>query len=311
MLKNLKTALKKRKKQRLDIVLYHFVTDEINEFTLYGHRITTNTFRQQLSYLSDKYQIIPLRNIPKLMSEKISAEGPLVSICFDDGYRSVMSEAYPILQAMEIPATVFICSSTIGNQDILWRDKIRFLITNNLVDDFISYLKMKSPNSNYKFKRLREKSFYTWSKDIKSIADMSIQKDIGDYLSLKAIDLSQTANKYNLFLGENDIKEYDYLDFGNHTATHPLMTCLTYQQQLDEIMSTHYYLKGLGIDPVGLALPFSPYNQDTVYICNKIGYKLILTAEGKSNPLCSSDKDIYILHRLMAPTDLHSLQEAI
>ena len=137
LFKNLKSVLQKRDKKRLEIILYHFVTDELNDFTLSGHTIKTEAFKQQLLYLSDYYHILPIRKVPDLMSGKIKADGPFASICFDDGYRSNLTEAYPILEALRIPATVFVCSSTIDNRDILWRDKIRFLIHNNLVDDFI------------------------------------------------------------------------------------------------------------------------------------------------------------------------------
>lgn len=312
LFKNLKSVLQKRDKKRLEIILYHFVTDELNDFTLSGHTIKTEAFKQQLLYLSDYYHILPTRKVPDLMSGKIKADGPFASICFDDGYRSNLTEAYPILEALRIPATVFVCSSTIDNRDILWRDKIRFLIQNNLVDDFIEYLKRGNTSDKYKFKRLRTKSFYAWSKDIKSISDMSIQKDVSDYFEFRKIDLSQTASNFNLFMKGSDIIKYNYLEFGNHTRSHPIMICLNYEQQFKEIVSTHKYLKEGGVEPVGLAMPFSPFNQDTLDICCQIGYKLILTLKSQSNPVPSATKkDIYVLYRRMAPKDLKLLTQII
>jgi peptidoglycan/xylan/chitin deacetylase (PgdA/CDA1 family) len=307
-----KSTLRKRDKRRLEIILYHFVSDDLNDFTLSGHTVKTDAFRQQLLYLSDHYHIIPLGKVPELMSGKTKAEGPFASICFDDGYRSNLTEAYPILNALRIPATVFICSSTIDNRDILWRDKIRFLIQNNLADDFIAYLKKDNTRNRYRFGRLEAKSFYTWSKDLKSISDMSIQKDVSNYLEYRRIDLSQTAAHHNLFMKRSDIKKYDYLEFGNHTRSHPIMTCLNHQEQFEEIVSTHRYLKGAGVESVGLAMPFSPYNNDTLDICHQIGYNLVLTFKNQSNPVHSdAKKDIYILYRRMAPEDLKQLAQII
>jgi peptidoglycan/xylan/chitin deacetylase (PgdA/CDA1 family) len=312
LFRRFKTAFRKRRSRRLEIILYHFVTDEVNDFTLSGHTVRTDVFRQQLEYLSDHYNIIPLRRIPELMCGRIKPHGPFASICFDDGYRSNLIEAYPILDKLGIPATVFICSSTIDNRDLLWRDKIRYLIQNHLVDDFVAYLKKDGNKNKYRFERLETQSFYGWSKDVQSISDMSIQKDISDYMAYKIIDPAHIATEHNLFMSKADIRNYDYLDFGNHTRSHPIMTCLNYEQQLNEIMVTHKYLVETGVEPVGLAVPFLPFNNDTLEICSQIGYDLLVTEANRSNPISSDAKSgVYILYRRMAPTDLRQLAQAV
>jgi len=129
-------------------------------------------------------------------------------------------------------------------------------------------------------------------------------------------ELSGRENIYlnGIILGmkRSDIKKYDYLEFGNHTRSHPIMTCLNHQEQFEEIVSTHRYLKGAGVEPVGLAVPFFPYNNDTLDICRQIGYNLVLTFKNQSNPVHSdAKKDICILYRRMAPEDLKQLAQII
>ncbi len=295
---------------RLEILLYHFVSDARNDFTLSGHNVAPAKFRRQLEYLSTRYTLIRLRDAAGLEASKADPARPIAAVCFDDGYRCILKEAYPILQEMRIPATMFINPPVLGNRDLLWRDKIRFLIQKGLEREFVAFL--RSQRGAYKFGQLEQLGFYKWSKNPEALHNMLIQEDVNTFFARKGFDAAAIAAQSDLFMGEQDVAAMEYLDFGNHTWSHPIMTLLTAAAQKEEIGRCHDFLAARGIAPAGLALPFSPYDSATVSIARKLGYPFLLTVFEKSNYLLPGMKNLpLILHRRMAPKDAGGMKSIV
>jgi peptidoglycan/xylan/chitin deacetylase (PgdA/CDA1 family) len=289
---------------RFEIILYHFVSAERNDFTLSGHTVTPAQFRRQLEYLAAHYQLIRLRDV--LAMEKAQPDRPLAAVCFDDGYRCILKEAYPALRDKRVPATMFVNPAVLGNRNLLWRDKIRLLMRKGLEREFVDFLRTRG--GSYRFGMLSELGFYKWSKNPKALRTMQIQKDVDAFFSLKGFDPAAIAAKNKLFLAEEDVVPREFLDFGNHTWSHPVLTLLSAAAQREEIVRCDTFLKGRGIASTGLALPFSPYNRDTVAVCRELGYAYILTVFEESNFLPRGKKERpLILHRRMAPRDAGGL----
>jgi hypothetical protein len=158
-----KTSVKEIPGNRLEILLYHFVSDAQNDFTLSGHTVSTGEFRRHLEYLTGRYTLVRWSELPSLRGENPPRSKPWAAVCFDDGYQCVLEEAYPILAQMRIPAAMFINLSVLGNRDLLWRDKIRFLIQNHLDAEFVDFLRTRS--RGYDFSGLEALGFYKWSKN--------------------------------------------------------------------------------------------------------------------------------------------------
>jgi peptidoglycan/xylan/chitin deacetylase (PgdA/CDA1 family) len=303
--------LRKKKKGRYEIVLYHFVSDRQNDFTSSGHTVTISEFRKQLKYLSENYCLVTLDQACSGLADR-ATEGPFASVCFDDGYRCILEEAYPVMEELRIKGTVFINPPVLGNRDLLWRDKIRYIIKAGLEQDFISFLKQSENGDSYNFARLSKQSFYRWSKDPASLKDMSLQKAVDAFFRARSIDAAALAAKYDLFMQESDIRPYDFLSFGNHTWSHPIMTLLDRAGQQNEIRKCHEYLVRKGMSPCGLALPFSPYDENTIASCRELRYRFLLTVYDKSNPLPAADGGFpLVLHRRMAPKEQRALAQML
>lgn len=302
--------LSKLNKNRIEILLYHSINEDENIFLKSSHNIIPDIFRKQMKYLSDNFQVISLKEIKDILQNN-KKNGPYVSICFDDGYSSVITNANPILEEYNLPATLFICPSVINNEDILWRDKIRFIINSKIEDQFINYLKKNSSKSIYNFQLLNNYSFYVWSKHELAFSNMSIQEDLNNFFDFNNINISDLAKVKRLYILEEEIKKYKYLEFGNHTWSHPILTKLTYKEQKEEIINTHNYLLSKGVSPYSLSLPFSPYNSSTIEICKDLNYNLILNVSDKANLLNKLKDDLFIIHRKMSPKTLEGLRRIL
>ena len=306
-IENIRQA-RRQETNRLEIVLYHSVTDTVDEFRVTGHTVTRDEFVAQISYLREHFTLVRVKDIPELFSGENAGKGPFAAVCFDDGYRDNIETAYPVLEEMGIPATLFLTPSVVGNQDLLWRDRIRYIKLKGCVDHFLGFLTHDKYVHKYNFEMLDFLSFDLWSKDPAAITDMSIAGHIQDFFDEMGWDPAEVAARYDLFMDEEQVRPYDLLDYGNHTWSHPMMTLLNYEGQKREIVSCHEYLTGKGLEPVGLGLPFTPYDENTVKICRELDYPMLFTvAKGLAgmNPLPAQPpekKPLKLIRSLAPPT---------
>ncbi len=106
-----------KKNVKVPILLYHHITDEGffggNEVSL----ISPNDFRLHMTAIKINFTPIPLRQYYEYIMDKEGAvtlpDNPII-ITFDDGYLSNYEIAFPILKELEIPATIFVVTDTVG-----------------------------------------------------------------------------------------------------------------------------------------------------------------------------------------------------
>ena len=295
----------KRNRNRLEIVLYHFVTAEENPFATAGHNVEPDEFERQLDHLLAHYEVLPLDEASKLLENGAELSKPAACVCFDDGYKSNLTEAYPILQRKGVPAIIFVCPSVLGNADLLWRDKVRYLIDRGLEDEFVKFLRAGESRDRYAFETLGPLPFYRWSKSPRGIADMTIQADLQRFFEQNGLNAASMAAEHDLFLQPDDVRaDRDGLTFANHTWSHPLMTQLGREAQHREILTAHEWLAQRGIACKMLALPFTPFNEDTVSILADLNYACLHTVYAKSNHPGPSQDAVRVLHRWLAPATI-------
>jgi len=304
--------IQKLNKNRVEIILYHSVTRHENLFITSRQNIDPIVFEQQMRYLQEHYSIIPLEASITHSCAEHSYNKPRACICFDDGYASNVNEAYPILRKMGIPATIFVCGSVVGNTDLLWRDKVCYLGKEGLEKDFIDFVRHGESSCRYQYSSLANMSFYQWSKSIYGIKDMTIQEDLSRYFLNKGIDSAQLATKYDLYISPDQIhSDYDGLTFDNHTWTHPLMTLLDRESQLQEIWRNHVWLQGFGIESSLFAVPFAPFDENTVAACKKLNYDGLFTVSMKSNRTGQANLSFSTLYRRLASNSMREFESVL
>lgn len=85
------------------IVDYHAVGDPGG----FGN-VSCERLRRDLRYLTDRYDVVDL---PAVLER---GDRPRVALTFDDGYQNFYEKVFPVLQALEIPATLFVPVAFVG-----------------------------------------------------------------------------------------------------------------------------------------------------------------------------------------------------
>ncbi len=97
------------------ILMYHrtadlgFIDPQYDDWN-----VPPRTFERQMAALCEYAHVVPLVELPKLLGSDAPRFKPIVCVTFDDGYANFRTNALPVLHAYGIPATVFVVTSLIG-----------------------------------------------------------------------------------------------------------------------------------------------------------------------------------------------------
>lgn len=87
------------------ILVYHSIGSS-------RHSVSPENFQLQLEKLKCHFNVVPLLD---LLEQKPSRTWPRAAITFDDGYQDNFTVAWPILQSLNLPVTVFVTTSFVGD----------------------------------------------------------------------------------------------------------------------------------------------------------------------------------------------------
>lgn len=92
------------------VLLYHSVGGLSNG--TYPWDVSRELFREQMRVLSRSFEFVDLRTVIET-----NAPEKRIAVTFDDAFRNVYDAAVPILREFDIPATVFVCSEFVGDEN--------------------------------------------------------------------------------------------------------------------------------------------------------------------------------------------------
>lgn len=211
----------KKSKIKVPILLYHHITTD--EFTNEEavSLISPSDFRLHMTAIKVHFNPISLRSYYEyVMCEDGSVdipENPIV-VTFDDGYLSNYEIAYPILSELQIPATIFVVTDTVGavagegkvnNTHFTW-EQAKEMEASGLIEiqsHTVNHLRMTSLDWNETIRQIR-KSKYDIERNLGRECDM-LAYPYGDYN--EQIKLAARAAGYKMqLLVDNKVTEEEY-----------------------------------------------------------------------------------------------------
>lgn len=266
-------------------LLYHFVgAENENPFVQkHIHRVNEENFYYQLKSIKKKFDFVFIDELMKRETNRKSTKS-LCSVTFDDGYQSIIETALPILHDLNIPSTLFLTESLVKKRSF-WRDKIRFLISNDLQENFILFL---NKNGCEFAKHLSADNFYKSSKS-RLVNSMELEKFID--LFFRELQINTDNLRKDLYIESTNLKKSRWIQVGNHTSNHYLLSSLNQEQQNQEILGGKKFIQEIGLESSSLfSLPFggaNSFNKTTIQIVKSHGYKGFLLSSGYRPQLIS------------------------
>ena len=285
--------VKRRRSPSIQILGYHRVNDDPGPYLPATPRAV---FATQMEYLASRYTVLTLDSAVDSLRRNDVPDNALV-ITFDDGYRDNYLYAFPILQGLSIPATIFLATAATGSRSVLWHDRV-----------FAAFRRTEASGLDGFAGTSTRYSLNTWTerlaaqtevlKFLRSLDDESRSFWIEDLL--KELRVVDTPDASNLMLTWPDVQDMHRagISFGSHTVNHPILAHLPHAKARAEINASKSAIEErLGTRVTAFAYPggkSADFNEDVKRIVRDAGYGCALTAIPGTN---DASRDLFELRR--------------
>jgi peptidoglycan/xylan/chitin deacetylase (PgdA/CDA1 family) len=259
---------------RLCIVNYHRVLEYADP--LLESEPNIQTFRWQMELLAECFNVLPLYDAAlALTTERMPPRA--IAITFDDGYRSILDFAVPILHELGLPATVFVASGYLDENN-MWNDRIIKAVQLMTTADLdlreagLGVHPLKSPRDRKAaVEKLTEIAKYFEPK-----VRLALAQRLENLAGVDTAPGLMVTRKMLERLANSGV------DIGAHTISHPILTKLNDQDAWEEIASGKQQLEAIIGKPVKLfAYPNGKaghdFNERHVRMAQEAGFSAAFT----------------------------------
>src|SRR2546428_10026292 len=205
-------------------------------------------FQRQLRYIKRQFRVVPLARLVEGLQDLSANVHGMVALTFDDGLRSNVGVAYPLLRKLRLPATFFICPGLIEQGRWLWTHETRCRLRWLEPEDRTRLTRKVGGPSDVE-------AFVEWMKHL----DIAIRRAVEDALHNATRELVRTWADHD----EYDLANWDELrrldgdliSFGSHSLTHPILPSMGLAQIETEIAESRRLIEKYLQRP----LPFFAY----------------------------------------------------
>lgn len=233
------------------------------------HDMEAADAERNFTYLKRHYNIISLQEYLQAVQTKSRLPRKALVITFDDGHASNYA-LLPVLQRLEIPITIFLCSEIVGTQRHFW------------------------------FRHSEE-----MKPQVEPLKRLTNQERLR---RLEAFGFGQeTEYSDRQALNDKEIKEMtSVVDFQSHTCFHPILPqCNETEARHEIIDSKHHLEERYGLEINTLSYPNGDYSMRDIQMAQEAGYTCGITVDSGYNSLRS---DLFRLKRFSV-NDAHTTEE--
>lgn len=249
--------------------------------------VSTAMLERHLDWIGRSHEFASLDDIGRSIDGATQPRRPLAAVTFDDGYRDVYEEAFPLLKRKGIPAAVFVVSDLVGTDALQLHDELYLLLGQALT---------RWPASATEIVRRLSSSGSIAPRKVGRIARMTGDAAGLTLMLLRAMprdDVRSLVETLRVDVGplENTDRGLLPLDWpmlremrasgvtiGSHTRTHTLLRKEGRDRQIKETSESKRTLEShLGAPVAHFAYPDGSFNPSAVRAVAAAGYEFAYT----------------------------------
>ena len=282
------------------IIWYHGICDD--DFTMlkgYDERhIPKSLFRKQISYLKNKgYQFATMSELVDILRNNKKINKAVV-LTFDDGFRNVIENGYPIMQELGAKGCFYLVANLISQQNVLWTDLIEINVRKRPAGNFEFVFQGKPIEYALSDKKSYENAILDIKKKLRTIPDAQRRDHLKQFQSTNTESAPKEFNASTW----DQIRSLDknILEAGSHTRHHPNCANLTTDAEFEAELkgSKQDIEKEVGYAVDNFCYPAGSYDERVIEHAKKYGYK---SASSIIPGFNDATTPIYELRRI--PTD--------
>jgi len=223
------------------ILMYHGVVADDCGWAQWT-QIPLRQFTEHMEFLAANYNVISLREF--LRDYETGSLSPNTAvITFDDGFRNVYTRAFPILQRLGLPATIFVTTGFIGTQNILWPDELFCLMQQvNAGSLDLPDLQLRESWKDVESREPVYLRLLSLLKELNIDQKSQVVALIREQLNVTAsTDVSFTEFQACEWNQLREMKASGLIDIGAHTVSHEILSRLddtTLNREIEDSCST-------------------------------------------------------------------------
>ncbi|HKI84508.1 MAG TPA: polysaccharide deacetylase family protein [Candidatus Krumholzibacteria bacterium] len=105
----------RRRRHGALVLAYHGVEEQILDPRIQTVHVSLLRFEQQMKYLKENFEVISVDELEQRLAAGSGLDGNQAVITLDDGYRNNLQIAAPLLDSMDLPFSVFVCSLNVSD----------------------------------------------------------------------------------------------------------------------------------------------------------------------------------------------------
>lgn len=298
------------------ILMYHQVCDRKDDpWELAVH---PDHFHAQLDYLRNNFNVVPISELAEAIGKDRIRK--TVAITFDDGFRNNYTNAAPLLDWHQLPATFYVATTAMKQGYVYWWDDLQDIILHSevlparfemLINGASVQFTLKSDGKltsklvnqirawNYNLPMPNERiALYMllWHqiKPLPYAQQNSVLAQIREWADHKQFSSPQCVTmsiREMQMLNENAL-----FSIGAHSVHHAMLAQQSEADQAYEVKESKMQLeKWLGKPVNGFAYPYGNYSSVTQALLKEAGFSYAVSTEPKA---VTADDDPFALPRL-------------
>ncbi|MFE1319466.1 polysaccharide deacetylase family protein [Kitasatospora phosalacinea] len=237
----LQPVFRARAARRLAVLAYHGVDDPA-------------AFRAQMERLARTARPVGVEEVARAAEHRRPLPARSVLVTFDDGDRSVLTEAVPVLARLGIPAAAYVITDLVGGDQPYWWTEAAHLVAHGGRTRALHGL---DPSAAVR--------------RLKALADAERHRALAE---LRTTATRQAPRQRQLSPAELHTLADAGLAIGNHTASHPCLDRCTDTEVDAQLLRAHDRLtRWMGHPPTTFAYPNGNYDPRADRVLRTLGYR--------------------------------------
>lgn len=213
------------------ILAYHRILDvpDENSFPYDIELVSASVaaFSTQMKYVKENYKPTTFATLLQYLDRgKVPPPGTLI-VTFDDGFADNYYNAFPVLRQFDIPATIFLSTGYIDNQEMYWYEKLSYAVMTTTAHSLtIPELAVIQIDENAASRRSALRALM---RHLKQVPDQIRLTVLDDCFNQLLPDHDHIADPRSGPLTWQQITEMSTcgIEFGSHGVFHPVLSKLT------------------------------------------------------------------------------------
>lgn len=316
MFKDVLQKIRKIRQPKAAILMYHQVCERRDDpWELAVH---PDNFHAQLEYLKKNFDVVPVSELAEGISRHKMKRA--VAITFDDGFKDNYTNAAPLLDWHELPATFYVATSATKQEHVYWWDALQDVVFHSEVVPEVFDMTINNTPVQFTFRSDRilnsklKNQIRAWNYNLtipnerialymllwhhikpltygsQNTVLASIREWAGHVRFISSQGVTMSVREMQM-LGGNPL-----FTIGAHTVHHSMLAQQNATDQAYEVKESKNQIeKWLGKTISGFAYPYGNYNELTQSLLKEAGFSYAVSTEAKA---VTAEDDPFALPRL-------------